>query len=64
MNGACGTLSIDPLYVGNEGKLLAGVAPKQADAALEALCNTEGGEDVSIIGEEPTRMVLMHTGFG
>ncbi len=67
VNGACEILGIDPLYVANEGKLLAVVAPEQADAALEALQRIEGGEDASIIGEvreEPERMVLMHTGFG
>lgn len=67
VNGACEILGIDPLYVANEGKLLAVVSPEAADAALEALRNVEGGEDASIIGEireEPARMVLMHTGFG
>ena len=67
VNGACEILGIDPLYVANEGKLLAVVSPKQADAALEALRSVEGGEEASIIGEvreEPARMVLMHTGFG
>lgn len=66
VNGACEILGIDPLYVANEGKLLAIVAPEHADAALEALHNTEGGE-ASIIGEvreESARMTLMHTGFG
>jgi hydrogenase expression/formation protein HypE len=60
-------LVIDPLYVANEGKLLAVVAPESADAALEALRNTEGGGDAQIIGEvreEPPRMVIMHTQFG
>ncbi len=67
VNGACEILGIDPLYVANEGKLLAVVAPDTADAALEALRNVEGGEDAEIIGEvreEPERMVLMHTRFG
>ena len=67
VNGACEILGIDPLYVANEGKLLAIVAPEHADAALEALQSVEGGEEASIIGEvreEPARMVLMHTGFG
>ncbi len=67
VNGACEILGIDPLYVANEGKLLAVVTPEQANAALEALRNTEGGEEASVIGEvreEPERMVLMHTGFG
>jgi hydrogenase expression/formation protein HypE len=67
VHGACEILGIDPLYVANEGKLLAIVAPEVAEAALEALCGVEGGEEASIIGEvreEPARMVLMHTGFG
>lgn len=67
VHGACEILGIDPLYVANEGKLLAVVAPESADAALEVLRNTEGGEDAQIIGEvreEPTRMVIMHTQFG
>ncbi len=67
VNGACEILGIDPLYVANEGKLLAVVAPESADAALEALRGIEGGEDAQIIGEireEPARMVVMHTRFG
>ncbi|HWI46495.1 MAG TPA: AIR synthase-related protein, partial [Rubrobacter sp.] len=56
-----------PLYVANEGKLLAVVAPEAADCALEALRNTEGGEEAQTIGEvreEPAHMVVMHTQFG
>lgn len=67
VHGACEILGIDPLYVANEGKLLAVVAPEAADAALEALHSVEGGEEAEIIGEireEPARMVVMHTGFG
>jgi hydrogenase expression/formation protein HypE len=67
VHGACEILGIDPLYVANEGKLLAVVAPEQADAALESLQNTDGGDDARIIGEireEPARMVVMHTQFG
>src|ERR671912_1563962 len=67
VNGACEILGIDPLYVANEGKLLAVVAPEAADGALEALRGIEGGEEATIIGEvreEPERMVLMHTRFG
>ncbi|QIN85166.1 hydrogenase expression/formation protein HypE [Rubrobacter tropicus] len=67
VNGACEILGMDPLYVANEGKLLAVVDPGRADAALEALRAVEGGGEASIIGEvreEPARMVLMHTQFG
>jgi hydrogenase expression/formation protein HypE len=67
VNGACEILGIDSLYVANEGKLLAVVAPEVADSALEALRRIEGAEEAGIIGEireEPERMVLMHTRFG
>ena len=67
VHGACEILGIDPLYVANEGKLLAVVAPDVADTALDALRGVEGGEDAQIIGEvreEPARMVIMHTQFG
>jgi hydrogenase expression/formation protein HypE len=67
VHGACEILGIDPLYVANEGKLLAVVAPESADAALETLRNIDGGDEASIIGqvrEEPARMVVMHTLFG
>jgi len=67
VHGACEILGIDPLYVANEGKLLAVVAPEAADAALQALRGVEGGEEAQIIGEvreDPPRMVVMHTRFG
>ena len=37
VNGACEILGIDPLYVANEGKLVAVVAPEAEDDALAAL---------------------------
>jgi hydrogenase expression/formation protein HypE len=67
VHGACEILGIDPLYVANEGKLLAVIASESADAALESLRGVEGGEDAQIIGEvreEPARMVVMHTQLG
>jgi hydrogenase expression/formation protein HypE len=67
VHGACEILGIDPLYVANEGKLLAVVAPEAAEGALEALRGVEGGEEAQIIGEvreDPPRMVVMHTQFG
>lgn len=65
--GAGEILGIDPLYVANEGKLVAFVAPDLADAALAALRATEGGQDAAIIGEvreEPAGRVLGRTAFG
>ena len=65
--GACEILGIDPLYVANEGKLIAFVAPEHADAALAALRSQPAGEDAAIIGEvrdEPEGRVLGRTTFG
>lgn len=65
--GACEILGIDPMYVANEGVLVAAVAPEAADAALEALRAVSGCEDAADIGEvkrEPDGMVLVQTGFG
>ncbi|HLI60053.1 MAG TPA: hydrogenase expression/formation protein HypE [Solirubrobacteraceae bacterium] len=60
-------LGIDPMYVANEGKLVAFVAPQIAGAALEALRAIEGCERAAVIGEvaaEPPGMVLVETSFG
>jgi hydrogenase expression/formation protein HypE len=65
--GAAELLGIDPMYVANEGTLVAFVAPEGADAALEALRSVPGCEAAVEIGEvhaEPPGMVLVHTGFG
>jgi hydrogenase expression/formation protein HypE len=60
-------LGIDPMYVANEGKLLAVVAPGRAEAALRALRAVPGCEQAVEIGEilsEPAGMVLVDTAFG
>jgi len=65
--GAAEILGIDPLYVANEGKLVAFVSPRAADRALQALRSVEGCERAVEIGEvrtEPPGMVLLETGFG
>jgi hydrogenase expression/formation protein HypE len=65
--GAAELLGIDPMYVANEGKLVAFVAPEAAEAALAALRSVEGCEDAAEIGEvktEPPGMVLVDTAFG
>jgi hydrogenase expression/formation protein HypE len=65
--GAAEILGIDPMYVANEGKLVAFVAPEAADAALSALRSVEGCEQAAEIGEvktEPPGMVLVETAFG
>jgi hydrogenase expression/formation protein HypE len=65
--GAAEILGIDPMYVANEGKLVAFVAPEAADAALAALRVVPGCERATDIGEvrtEPPGMVLVQTSFG
>ena len=65
--GAAEILGIDPMYVANEGKLVAFVAPAAADQALAALRSVEGCESAAEIGEvrtEPPGMVLVQTSFG
>ncbi|GAX89667.1 HypE family hydrogenase expression/formation protein [Effusibacillus lacus] len=67
VHGACEILGIDPLYVANEGKLLAVVRPEAAVRAVETLRKLPGGESAAIIGEiatEPAAKVLMRTFMG
>ncbi len=55
------------MYVANEGKLVAFVAPEYAERALAALRAIPGGEAAAEIGEvktEPPGMVLVETAFG
>ena len=65
--GAAEILGIDPMYVANEGKLVAFVAPEHADEALAAMRAIPGCERAAEIGEvrtEPPGMVLVETAFG
>ena len=51
VRGACEILGLDPLYVANEGKLLAFVARERADEALSLLRRHPFGREAAIIGE-------------
>jgi len=67
VNGACEILGIDPLYVANEGKLVAVVGPAGVQDALAALRAHPLGADAAVIGEvraDPPGMVLLDTAFG
>lgn len=67
VKGACEVLGLDPLYVANEGKLLAIVAPEMADHVLQQMQRHELGRDAAMIGEIVTGhpgMVLMKTEIG
>ncbi len=59
VRGACELLGIDPLFVANEGKLVAFVHPDAANAVLTAMRKTAEGRDATIIG----RAVPGHTGL-
>jgi len=51
VKGACAILGLDPLYVANEGKLLAFVAPQAAERVLERMRRHPLGKEAAIIGE-------------
>jgi hydrogenase expression/formation protein HypE len=59
---ACEMLGFDPLYVANEGKMIALVPPQDADKVLKAMHKNKYGKDAAIIGEvmgeNPGRVVM------
>ena len=64
---ACELLGIDPLYVANEGKLVAVVPPDQADVALDALRANPLGSRAARVGQihaEPPGIVVLRTSMG
>jgi hydrogenase expression/formation protein HypE len=63
--GASELLGIDPMYVANEGKLVALVAPAGAEAALAALRGFDpAAADIGEVRTTPPGMVLVETSFG
>jgi len=67
VSGACELLGIDPLYLANEGKLLAFVAPESADAVLAVIRREPYGGNACIIGElveDHPGQVVMETAIG
>ncbi|MEP6636890.1 MAG: hydrogenase expression/formation protein HypE [Acidobacteriota bacterium] len=65
--GACEILGLDPLYVANEGKLIAIVAAEIAERVVARMKENIYGRDACIIGDvkaEPQGIVAMRTGFG
>jgi hydrogenase expression/formation protein HypE len=60
-------LGLDPLYVANEGKLLAIVAPDAAGKILEAMRGDSHGmqaEIIGTVGDPRAGLVTMRTVFG
>ena len=60
--GACEMLGLDPLYIANEGKLIAIVPPADAKAVLKSMKKHRYGKDAAIIGDvtdgKPGRVVM------
>lgn len=67
VRAACELLGLDPLYVANEGKLVAICAPQDAEAALAALRAHPLGREAAIVGEvlaDEQHFVRVKTAFG
>jgi hydrogenase expression/formation protein HypE len=67
VRGACEMLGLDPLYVANEGKLIAIVAPEAAEVVLQAMRNDPLGKNAQLIGtvvEAPSPIVTIRTELG
>lgn len=67
VQGACEILGLDPLYLANEGKLVAVVPAAEADAVLAAMREHPSGRDAARIGsvvDAPAGTVVMQTAFG
>lgn len=67
VKGACEILGLDPLYVANEGKLIAIVAADQTDAILDAMLRHPLGEESVVLGEvvaDHPGVVMMRSRIG
>jgi hydrogenase expression/formation protein HypE len=67
VRAACEMLGLDPLYIANEGKVIAIVPPAEADAALDAMRQHPYGAEATRIGiveAQPIGRVIMRTTLG
>ncbi len=67
VKSACEFLGLDPLYVANEGKLIAFCPDEKAEALLAIMRNHPQGKDAAIIGEtfiDENNFVQLKTSFG
>lgn len=66
VKAACEMLGLDPLEIGNEGKIVIGVIEKKADQILDLLRDSNEGKDAEIIGEvtRDFKVVAMKTAIG
>lgn len=67
VKGFASLLGLDPLYMGNEGKMILALPAKYADIALDCMKSSKYGEKAAMIGEvthEKDSKVLLHTAVG
>jgi hydrogenase expression/formation protein HypE len=67
VRGMCEILGLDPLYLANEGKVIAIVSAHDADKVLNAMQKNQAGLHSTVIGqvlEKPAGRVVLKTGFG
>ncbi len=66
VQAACEMLGLDPLEIGNEGKVAIGVVKEKAEEILQILRTTEEGKEAEIIGEATAEFtdVAMQTVVG
>jgi len=67
VRGMCEILGLDPLYLANEGKVVAIVPADKADTVLETMLQQPAGRNSAIVGEvqaAPAGRVILKTGFG
>lgn len=67
VKNACDLLGLDPLYIANEGKLIAIVPEEKADLLVDVMRKSQYGKDTKIIGrvtEEHPGIVILVTGLG
>jgi hydrogenase expression/formation protein HypE len=66
VRSACGMLGIDPLEIGNEGKVVIGVVKENADDVLSALKKCPLGKNAAIVGEATDKVkgVVLDTAVG
>jgi hydrogenase expression/formation protein HypE len=67
VRGACEVLGLDPMFVANEGKLVAFVAPENAESILKAMRILPEGRDAAVIGrvtDQHPGMAVLKTEIG
>jgi hydrogenase expression/formation protein HypE len=67
VRGVCEILGLDPLYLANEGKVVAVCPPERAEAVVAAMREFPEGRAAAVVGEvaaKPGGMVIMSTSFG